>query len=212
MTTPTAMAAPHCSDPQAPDQGAEIKRKARILARQVRARCQPADSEAICQTAWTVLQSLLPTSGAVIAGYWPMGDEVDIRPLLRQLQAAGYEVVLPRTPPAGLPLSFHLWQPDHPLQPGRHGTAYPDGPERTPHILLLPLLAFDRHGTRLGYGGGYYDRTLAELPGRISIGCAYAAQEVSVLPVGPFDKPCDWIVTEHETFACGQRPPPLSPG
>jgi 5-formyltetrahydrofolate cyclo-ligase len=99
------------------------------------------------------------------------------------------------------PLLFRLWRPGMPLEVGRFGTLHPpnDSPLLTPDLVLVPLLAFDRHGDRLGYGGGYYDRTLAAL--RIerssrAVGLAYAAQELPELPHQPHDQRLDWIVTE----------------
>ncbi len=81
---------------------------------------------------------------------------------------------------------------------GRFGTLSPDGPVGTPDILFVPLLAFDRLGHRLGYGGGYYDRTLAALPGRTAIGFGFSALEVDSVPIGPHDHPLNAIVTEKE--------------
>jgi 5-formyltetrahydrofolate cyclo-ligase len=84
------------------------------------------------------------------------------------------------------------------MLPERFGTAYPDGPIAEPDMLLVPLLAFDRAGHRLGYGGGYYDRTLATLPTHPAIGIAYAAQEIPHIPPGPHDHPLPTIITESE--------------
>ena len=84
------------------------------------------------------------------------------------------------------------------LQPGRFGTFHPDGLALTPDVVLVPLLAFDRSGARLGYGGGYYDRTLAALPGCLAIGCAFAAQEVDQVPVEPTDQRLHAVATERE--------------
>ncbi|GAN71501.1 hypothetical protein ASY01nite_15110 [Acetobacter syzygii] len=83
---------------------------------------------------------------------------------------------------------------------GRFGTHYPDGPVMEPDLVLVPLLGFDRAGHRLGYGGGYYDRTLAALPHATSIGYAPSTQEVGHLPCGPYDQPLSCIVTEKEVI------------
>ncbi len=139
---------------------------------------------------------LAPQPGQVVAGFWPLPGEIDVRPLLHALSARGHTVALPQTPPRGQPLSFHAWQPGMDLQPGRFGTLHPDGPALTPDLLLVPLLAFDHTGARLGYGGGYYDRTLAALPGRLAIGCAFAAQEVAQLPIEPTDIRLSAVLTE----------------
>ena len=104
----------------------------------------------------------------------------------------------------GLPLPFRIWTPDTPLVEGKYGTQWPaDGPDVEPHVLIVPLVAFDRTGNRLGYGGGFYDRTLAALRAlrpTLAIGYAFAAQELPDLPLEPTDQPLDAIVTEVETL------------
>jgi 5-formyltetrahydrofolate cyclo-ligase len=143
-----------------------------------------------------ILSACPPPPGAVVAGYWPMGSEIDVRPLIAALAARGHVIVLPEVTPRGQPLQFREWREGEALLPGRWGTAHPAGPVRTPGYLLVPLLAFDRTRHRLGYGGGYYDRTLAALPAAIAIGCAYAAQQVPAVPVGTFDRSLTAIATE----------------
>jgi 5-formyltetrahydrofolate cyclo-ligase len=126
-----------------------------------------------------------------------MGPEIDIRPLLLALAGRGHPIALPVTPKRGLPLGFRRWRPGEALARGPMGTSQPAaGEELRPDWLLVPLLAFDRAGRRLGYGGGYYDRTLALLPGATAIGCAYAAQEMAEVPAGPEDWRLDAIATE----------------
>lgn len=140
-----------------------------------------------------------PTPGAVIAGYWPIGDELDLRPLLAALAATGAQVALPVVVERRAPLDFRLWRADDALEPGAHGTWHPplSAPAVVPTLLLVPLLAFDDDGWRLGYGGGYYDRTLAALkPGIIAVGVGYAAQRVEKLPHDERDQRLDWILTE----------------
>ena len=105
-------------------------------------------------------------------------------------------MLLPETTPRGTPLVFRRWTPDTPLVAGRFNTWHPDAEALAPQLLLVPLLAFDDRLMRLGYGGGYYDRTLAALPGCRAIGFAYARQQVAFIPTGPFDVPLDAIVTE----------------
>jgi len=98
----------------------------------------------------------------------------------------------------GTPLSVRRWRPGDALERGPMGTSQP-GPAAealTPDVLLVPLLAFDRRGYRLGYGGGYYDRTLAALPGAVAIGIGYAAQELDEVPAGPEDARLAAIATE----------------
>jgi 5-formyltetrahydrofolate cyclo-ligase len=133
----------------------------------------------------------------VVGGFWPLPGEIDIRPLLLSLLHVGHVIVLPETPPPGQPLWFRHWHPTATMRPGRFGTHYPDGPEMAPDWLLVPLLAFDDQGRRLGYGGGYYDRTLAELPGIPAIGCAFSAQRMNELPAGPLDIRLPRVATEQ---------------
>jgi 5-formyltetrahydrofolate cyclo-ligase len=149
-----------------------------------------------------VLRQCPPPPGALVAGFWPMGDEIDIRPLMRRLEAAGHALALPVTTPRGQPLVFRRWRFGAPLVPGRFGTSVP--PEEagmvTPDALLVPLLAFDAAGLRLGYGGGYYDRTLAALPGVWALGVAFAGQQVAKVPAGMHDVPLHGIATEAGFF------------
>lgn len=143
-----------------------------------------------------ILREVPLQPGQSVAGFWPMGQEVDIRPLLHALHARGHPILLPVTPPRGQPLTFCRWRPGDALQPERFGTFRPIGEPGSPDLLLVPLLAWDGQGRRLGYGGGFYDCTLAGLPGRLAIGCAYAAQQVPEVPAGPRDMPLDAVATE----------------
>lgn len=144
-----------------------------------------------------VLTRCRPPPGTTIAGFWPMGDEIDIRSLLHALHALGHAMLLPVTPPRGQALLFRRWAPGAAMEPGRFGTQHPAAAEvATPDTLLVPLLAFDSHGHRLGYGGGYYDRTLAALPRAFRLGVAYAAQQVPTVPAGPHDVTLHAIATE----------------
>jgi 5-formyltetrahydrofolate cyclo-ligase len=147
-----------------------------------------------------VLRACPPPAGATVAGFWPMGREIDIRPLLHALHARGHPMVLPVTGRRCEALTFRMWHPDAALVAERFGTLRPTGEERRPDFLLVPLLAFDRAGGRLGYGGGYYDRTLAGLPGAFKLGCAYAAQKVARVPAGPYDVRLDAVATEDGVF------------
>ncbi|WP_342451533.1 5-formyltetrahydrofolate cyclo-ligase [Roseomonas nitratireducens] len=151
-----------------------------------------------------VLAACPPPQGAVIAGFWPMGAEIDPRPLMEALYARMHAICLPVTPRRGLPLAFRRWAPGDRLVPGPMGTSQP-GPDAapvTPDWLIVPLLAFDRAGRRLGYGGGYYDRTLAGLPGATALGIAYAVQEVQEVPAGPHDVRLRRIATEQGVIDC----------
>ncbi len=131
-----------------------------------------------------------------VAGVWPLPGEIDLRPLLAVLFARGHSVLLPETTRRGLALRFRRWRPGATMRAGRFGTHHPQGAPAVPQALLVPLLAFDARCHRLGYGGGYYDRTLAALPGVPAIGYGWAAQQVAAVPVGPHDRALDCVVTE----------------
>lgn len=141
-----------------------------------------------------------PTSA--VSGYWPMADEMDVRPLMARLHAEGHAIALPVVVGKGKPLIFRRWQPGSALGAAGFGLHQPgtDAPEVVPEILLVPLLAFDPFGYRLGWGGGFYDRTLAAL-GKvqpvIAVGVAYAAQRVERLPRTERDQRLDWVVTDE---------------
>ena len=189
------MAAPHT-----PSELDDAKRAARAHALALRAGCGPAVSGAAL--AERVLAECPPPDGAVVSGFWPIGEEIDIRPLLHALHARGHTIVLPVTPRRGNPLTFRTWQPGDVLEPERFGTFRPVGQAAVPDFLLVPLLAFDRRGYRLGYGAGFYDRTLAGLPRRFALGVAYAVQEVENVPAGPHDVRLDAVATEHGVIHC----------
>jgi 5-formyltetrahydrofolate cyclo-ligase len=143
-----------------------------------------------------ILRDCPPPAGAIVAGFWPLQGEVDTRFLLQVLHLRGHAVVLPQTPPRGQALTFHRWRPEDTLIEGRFGTRHTDGEILQPDFVLVPLLAFDADGNRLGYGGGYYDRTLAALPNAFRLGCGFAAQEIDIVPVEPHDQPLHAIATE----------------
>lgn len=135
-------------------------------------------------------------SESVIAGTWPLTGEIDLRPALTLLRNKGRQIVLPETTPRGQALKFREWTEVTPMASGRYGTSYPEGAYLEPTLILVPLLAFDRRLYRLGYGGGYYDRTLASLTVH-AVGFAASWQEVETMPRDEFDMPMDVIVTER---------------
>ncbi len=143
--------------------------------------------------------------GCVVSAYWPMGSEIDPRPLMRRLHEAGHPIALPVVVGRGRPLVFRAWRPGEPLEPAGFGTRVPraERAELTPRALIVPLLAFDRAGYRLGYGGGFYDRTLTQLQRAgetLALGAAYAGQEVAEVPHDTDDRRLDWVVTEAEAI------------
>lgn len=147
----------------------------------------------------------VPAQNSIIAGYWPLGDEIDCRPALETFKEAGAEVALPVVAGQGQVLIFRAWSPGDPLDSGPFGTAHPTvrAAVVTPTLLLLPLIAFDATGQRLGYGAGYYDRTVAALrkgPGVNVIGVAYDEQEVAAVPVDGHDQRMDAVMTDSRTL------------
>lgn len=155
------------------------------------------------------VQASIPlVPGTTVSGYWPMGSEIDVRPLLNKLHKDGHRTMLPVMQGAGRGLLFKVWAPGDALQPAKYGTSEPMGEAdfSVPEVLLVPLLAFDAEGYRLGYGGGFYDRTLSELRGLAhvtAIGVAFAGQEVAAVPREATDQPMDWIATEEGVRAIG---------
>ena len=146
----------------------------------------------------------------VISAYWPISSEIDPRPLMRRLHEDGHPIALPVVVARGRPLVFRAWRSGEPLEPAGLGTREPlaDRPEVTPRALIVPLLAFDRAGYRLGYGGGFYDRTLTGLRRAgetLAVGVAYAAQEVAEVPHDGDDQLLDWLVTEAEAIEIGPK-------
>ena len=186
------MVAPH-SDLSTPELLAAAKRAARVAALVARQGLDPALGRMLGER---LLAEMGPPAGTAVSGFWPMDGEIDLRPLLETLHVRGHAVLLPETPPRGHPLIFRRWVPGMALERERFGTQRPTGEVMRPDWLLVPLLAFDRAGRRLGYGGGYYDRTLAGLPDAKAIGCGWAAQEVAMVPAGPHDALLDAVATE----------------
>ena len=151
-------------------------------------------------TAGYLSEVLAGFRGVPLAGYMAMRTEID--PTAAMAEAAAYGPVgVPVIQGAGRPLQFRLWEPDSRIEPGPFGAMIPAaGDWMTPEIVIVPLVAFNRRGGRLGYGGGFYDRTLEQLRQRgpvLAIGFAYAAQEDDDLPIEPTDQPLDMIITEQ---------------
>ncbi len=190
------MVAPHISSLS--DIGA-AKLAARKRALAAREGCDPAWGAALAVHA---LREVPPPHGAAVSAFWAMPGEIDTLPLLEALHARGHTVLLPETPPRGNPLIFRQWLPGMTMVRERFGTHRPTGEIGRPDVLFIPLVAFDRTGQRLGYGGGYYDRTLALLPGARAIGCAFAAQELDAVPTGDYDARLDAVVTERGVIRC----------
>ena len=144
---------------------------------------------------------------SIVSGYWPIRDEVDTRMVLRRLHEEGIRCALPVTQGKDKGLLFRRWQPGDILQEERFSVAVPASsqPVLIPETMLVPLLAIDREGNRLGYGGGHFDRTLL---GRrhggegpvVTVGLAYEAQLVSHVPNDERDMRLDWLITEQNVY------------
>jgi 5-formyltetrahydrofolate cyclo-ligase len=147
-------------------------------------------------------QGLILNPGDIVSAYWPLRDELDVSRLLAGLHDEGMICALPVVAAKASPLVFRRWRPGDELVSAGFGLAEPSSaaPVLDPRVLLVPLLAVDVAGNRLGYGAGYYDRTLAELRARgpvAVVGMAFEAQRVAALPVDGYDQPLDWLVTEQ---------------
>ena len=148
-----------------------------------------------------ILDSGAVPAGAAVSGFLPIGSEIDPGPTLEALRDRGHRICLPCVIAADMPLVFRLWAPGDPLVEESFGTRAPDPSAEAvdPDVLMVPLLAFDAAGYRLGYGGGFYDRSLEalrQIKSVTAIGVAYSGQRMDDVPRGPFDQPLDWIVTE----------------
>lgn len=180
------------------------KADARMLMRAERKTIEPRDAPLrLIETFPLELAKLSP-----IAGYWPVGGEIDGRPLLAALARAGRTIALPRMISRKGPARFVHWRGDEMLTADAFGVPAPpeSGADLQPRLFLVPLLAFDRAGRRLGQGGGHYDRiiSLYRAHGAIAAGLAYAEQEMGVVPTGPHDAHLDWIITPKEAIRCAR--------
>ncbi len=190
---------------------AQDKKRIRKEAKQQRARAAAAASGAPQRLRDHILSAVPFPPAAPVSAYWPMGDEIDPRPTLYALVERGHPIGLPVMPGKDQPLTFRAWHPEDTLADGGFGTRIPpeDHAPVVPEILLVPMLAFDRRGYRLGYGGGFYDRTLENLrarnPRTTAIGIVYAGQEIDRVPTDAHDQRLDRIISE-------QGPIPLDPG
>ena len=182
----------------------EIKKQARAQATTIRkaaheewSGCAPL---ALASYAFPVAPTI---AHKIVSGFFPYQSEIDTRPLLGKLAGDGWTTCLPIVIAKDQPLQFRRWLPGEPTIAGVWGIPRPpdSSPELDPDVLIIPMLAFDRKGYRLGYGGGFYDRTLEKLRAFkkvIAIGVAYSAQELPDVPHGSHDQPLDFVLTEKE--------------
>ncbi|MDF1586716.1 5-formyltetrahydrofolate cyclo-ligase [Marinimicrococcus flavescens] len=181
-----------------------IKRKAelRALLRRKRAVLDPEDarrrSRAAAERLWEVIG---PAEGPVSV-FWPLRREIDTLPVIEKLLDRDSRVLLPRQAGPGLPLVLHVWRRGEPLLEGGFGVLEPleSAPVEEPRVVVVPLLGFDEEGRRLGYGGGFYDRTLERLRDMglrpVVVGYAFELQAVPEVPVDDHDQRLDYLVTE----------------
>ncbi len=145
--------------------------------------------------------------GIVVSLYRAMRDEIDLEPLGDALAAYGVVAALPVMQRADAPLAFRSWRAGDAMNDAAFGVREPAGGKTViPDILAIPLLAFDALGQRLGYGGGYYDRTLRSLRAEgdvLAVGVAYDEQETASVPVDDWDESLDMIVTDRRTIVLG---------
>ncbi len=184
-----------------PDSTIEAKKSLRTTAREARAQAFEGSSgggPALLQSAMPFLDQFEP---GIVSAYYPFETEIDCLPLLDALQGRGWRIGLPVVLGKGRPLEFRLWTPGEALVPGSFGIPAPPDTAETvmPDVFLVPMLAFDHYGFRLGYGGGFYDRTLALARTErtvTAVGLAFDAQRVDRCPIDDYDQPLDAIMTE----------------
>lgn len=190
-------------DPQQATDVARWRRAERQRLLAERAALSVADRSDIALAITTHLEGLLSArfgslQGASLSAWWPIKAELDLRPWLARLAAGGVRVVLPVVVEKSAPLKFRPWSPDCRMERGVWNILVPaEGPEVDPDICLAPVVGWDRAGFRLGYGGGYFDRTLAALyPRPFTIGVGMDTARIDTIFPQPHDMAMDMIVTE----------------
>jgi 5-formyltetrahydrofolate cyclo-ligase len=182
---------------------AELRRVALVRRDSLSPQLRAAAAAAIAEFAPRVTLS----PGAIVSGYSPLKSEINPLPLMRRLAERGAQLALPVVNGRGQPLTMRAWSFGEALDSGMWGIREPktESPEVFPDVLLVPLLAFDRIGYRIGYGAGYYDMTLNRLRAAktiVAIGMAFAAQEVEEVPNTPRDARLDLVLTEQDMIDC----------
>ena len=145
----------------------------------------------------------------VVSGFSSLPEEFRAWPLLRRLHGEGHALAMPVMQGKGLPLIFRAWAPGDAMDKAVWGIAEPrdDKPALEPDVVLVPLLAFDAAGRRLGYGGGYYDRTLRGLRARksiVAVGLAYDESQVDAVPHLDYDERLDWVLRPSGPLRCAE--------
>lgn len=155
------------------------------------------------------LDRLVPrTTDTIISLYWPFRGEPDLRPWMMDVCATGLRTALPVVVGKGQPLVFREWTPDARLERGVWNIPFPaDGAVVAPIVVIAPLVGFDGDGYRLGYGGGFFDRTLAAMAAKpLIIGVGHPVQKIASIYPQPHDIAMDWIVTGHEAPVPAKAP------
>lgn len=184
-----------------PSAVAVAKQGLRATAKRIRAQAfEQQGRSAAEQIAANGIAFASPPAKAVISAYLPIADEIDPLPLMLRLAGEGFRLALPVMQGKAEPLCFRRWHPGEPVAKREWGILepLPSAPEVDPDVMLVPLLAFDAEGYRLGYGGGFYDRTLAAMRARravVAIGLAFDEQEVPAVPRFELDQRLDWVLT-----------------
>jgi len=181
-----------------------LRKKALIAAR---SSASAYGEEAGLRVAKAFLSHIPLPEGAVVSGYAPLKSEIDPMPLLTRLAARGHAIALPYVDGIDRPLLMKRWRPGEPLLAGQFGARQPleASDNLKPDILIVPLVAFDTQGYRLGRGGGFYDRTIAELKARgpvVTVGLGFSAQNILSIPREAHDQQLDWVVTEEGALNC----------
>jgi 5-formyltetrahydrofolate cyclo-ligase len=192
------------ADPLVEEAKAALRLKARTTRAAILNSTRPDAAKAVADHFFKAV-TLAP--GDIVAGYWRIKDEMDCQPILVRLMDSFQPVCLPVVLGEEEPLDLRLWEQGAPLYEAGFGTLAPSelAPRVEPDVILMPLLGFDKRGTRLGYGGGYYDRTLGRLSKRPRlVGIAFAIQELPEIPREAHDVPLDVIVTEDGVHSFGR--------
>ena len=197
--------------PAAVSERPDIVEEKKALRARVKAWRAGLDAEAVARSADAAaahgLGFLRLQKGAIVSGFASLPDEFRIWPLLRRLHREGHRLALPVMQGKMQPLLFRAWAPGDAMDRGVWGIGEPK-PDKAvvePDALLVPLLAFDRRGWRLGYGGGFYDRTLTALRARkpiVAIGLAYDEQHIDAVPHLDYDQRLDWVLTPSGPLRC----------
>lgn len=186
----------------------EAKKQLRLRGKQTRARVMgQSGPQAAQRLAEHGLDFCEPQPSSVISGFAAFGEELDATPLMVRLAQEGHTLALPVMVAKAQPLIFRAWKPGDPMKEAMWGIMEPvdEAPLAVPDVLLVPLLAFDERGYRVGYGGGFYDRTIAGLCAKkpiTTVGLALDELKVPSVPTDQYDQPLDWVLTPGGPIRC----------